>query len=35
MIEYQKEKYHIVSSVALENDAVYMPCGKNVYLRTK
>lgn len=34
-IEYQKEKYHIVSSVALENDTVYMPCGKNVYLRTK
>ena len=34
-IEYQKEKYHIVSSVALENDTIYMPCGKNVYLRTK
>ena len=34
-IEYQKEKYHIVSSLPLENDTIYMPCGKNVYLRTK
>lgn len=34
-IEYQKEKYHIISSLPLENDTIYMPCGKNVYLRTK
>ena len=34
-IEYQKEKYNIISSLPLENDTVYMPCGKNVYLRTK
>lgn len=34
-IENQKAKYHIVSSVPLENDTIYMPCGKNVYLRLK
>ena len=34
-IEYQNEKYQITSSVPLENDTIYMPCGKNVYLRTK
>ena len=31
----QTEKYHIISSLPLENDTIYMPCGKNVYLRTK
>ena len=34
-IENQKAKYHIVSSVPLENDTIYMPCGRNVYLRLK
>lgn len=34
-VENQKVKYKVVSSLPLENDTIYMPCGKNVYLRIK
>lgn len=34
-LENQKMRYKVISSVPLENDTIYMPCGKKVYLRVK